>query len=87
MTLKFEKVQSPIYPAYLRVGEYSIALERELIDSLKEAANNDAPHFLEKLVQKVGSNRYLKEMIQEGLAKNEDQTALARQLTAELQKL
>lgn len=85
--LKFEKLHGPIYPAYLHLGAYSVALEPELIQSLKESAGEEPARFFESLVQKVGSNRYLKEMIQEGVSKAEDTAALARRLQEELKGL
>lgn len=87
MIVRFEKIPSPVYPAYLCVGDYSIALAPELIESLKEAAKGDPARFTETLLQTVGSNRYLKEMIQKGLSKAEDQALLARRLQEEIQKL
>lgn len=87
MIVRFKKIPSPVYPAYLCVGDYSIALEPELIESLKEAAKGDPARFMETLLQKVGSNRYLKEMIQKGLSKADDQALLARRLQEEIQKL
>lgn len=85
--VKFEKLHGPIYPAYLHLGAYSVALEPELIQSLKESAGEDPARFFESLVKKVGSNRYLKEMIEEGIAKAEDPAALARRLQEELRGL
>ncbi|MCG3114922.1 MAG: hypothetical protein LLH30_04505 [Candidatus Manganitrophus sp. SA1] len=87
MNLRFEKLPGPIYPAYLHVGDYSIALEPELVQALKETTQLDQTRFFENLVQKVGMNRYLREMIQEAVAKAEDPGLLAKQLQAELQTL
>lgn len=87
MNLRFEKLTSPIYPAYLHVGDYSIGLEPELIQALKESTQLDQARFYENLIQKVGINRYLREMIQEAVAKAEDPGLLAKQLQAELQSL
>ncbi len=87
MNLRFEKLPGPIYPAYLHVGDYSIALEPELVQSLKESTQFDQARFLENLIQKVGMNRYLREMIHEAVAKAEDPGLLAKQLQAELQSL
>lgn len=87
MNLRFEKLPGPIYPAYLHVGDYSIALEPELVQTLKEGAQLDQARFFENLIQKIGINRYLREMIQEAVAKAEDPGLLAKQLQAELQSL
>lgn len=87
MNLRFEKLSSPIYPGYLHVGDYSIALEPELIQSLKDMTNEEPDRFLEGLIQKVGTNRYLKELIQDGISKAEDRPALAKQLKTELQSM
>ncbi len=85
--LRFEKLHGPIYPGYLHVGAYAIALEPELIQSLKQDAQEEPSRFFENLLQKVGSNRYLKEMIQEGISKEEEPAALARRLQGELKSL
>lgn len=85
--LRFEKLHGPIYPGYLHVGSYSIALEPELIQSIKQDAQEEPSRFFENLLQKVGSNRYLKEMIQEGISKTEDPSALARRLQEEIKSL
>jgi len=87
MNLRFEKLPGPIYPAYLHVGDYSVALEPELIQTLKESTQLDQARFFENLIQKVGINRYLREMIQEAIAKADDPALLAKQLQAELQSL
>jgi len=87
MNLRFEKLPGPVYPAYLHVGDYSIALEPELIQILKESVQFDQARFFEYLIQKVGINRYLREMIQGAIAKTEDPALLAKQLQQELQTL
>lgn len=87
MDLRFEKLPGPIYPAYLHVGDYSIALEPELIRTLKESPPLDQARFFENLIRKVGINRYLREMIREAVAKAEDPALLAKQLQQELQEL
>jgi hypothetical protein len=85
--LKFEKLRGPIYPAYLHMGSYSIALDPELIQSLKQTAREEPTRFFESLAQQVGSNRYLKELIQEGVSKAEDPAALAKRLQEEILSL
>ncbi len=87
MNLRFEKLPGPIYTAYLHVGEYAIALEPELIEALKESTPLDPARFFENLVQKIAINRYLREMIQEAVAKAEDPALLAKQLQQGLQSL
>jgi len=85
--IRFEKLSGPVYPAYLVVCEYSIALDPDLIQSLTEIATGDPAPFLENLVQKVGTNRYLKEMIEEGISKEGEAAALATRLQRELSAL
>lgn len=85
--LKFEKLHGPIYPAYLHMGSYSVALEPELIQALKERGQDEPTRFFESLVQKIGSNRYLKELLEEGISKAEDPTALAKRLQEEIKSL
>ncbi len=87
LTIRFEKLSGPVYPAYLVVGEYSIALDPDLIQSLTEIAGESSTPFLEKLVQKVGTNRYLKEMIEEGISKEGEAAALATRLQGEIRSL
>ena len=85
--LKFEKLHGPIYPAYLHMGSYSVALEPELIQALKEMGQEEPTRFFEGLIQKIGSNRYLKELLQEGISKAEDPAALAHRLQEEVKAL
>lgn len=85
--LRFEKLPSPIYPGYLHIGDYSIALEPELIQSLKQAVQEEPARFLDLLTQKIGSNRYLKEMVQEGISKSEEPDVLVKRLEEELRAM
>jgi hypothetical protein len=85
--IRFEKLSGPIYPAYLVVCEYSIALEPDLIKALTEIVNEDTATFFEKLLQKVGTNRYLKEMIEEGISKEGEAATLAKRLQGEIRSL
>ncbi|MFQ5596669.1 MAG: hypothetical protein ACE5GK_01325 [Nitrospiria bacterium] len=87
MTIAFEKLTSPIYPAYLKVGDYSIALEPEMIESLKGIQEAEASLYLVKLIEKVGLNRYLREMIEEEIKKGDDQEVLVKGLRAEIHAL
>lgn len=65
MSITVEKLKSPVYPAYLKVGDYSIAIDAETIAYLKTIAEEDSTEFIEKILKKVGVNRYLREMIKE----------------------
>lgn len=85
--IRFEKLSGPVYPAYLVVGEYSIALDPDMIQSLTEIVEEGPAPFLEKLVQRVGTNRYLKEMIEEGISKEGEIAALATRLKGEIRSL
>jgi len=85
--IRFEKLSGPVYPAYLVVCEYSIALDLDLVRSLSEIVQEKPDLFLKKLLQKVGTNRYLKEMIEEGIAKEGEAAALATRLQGEIQGL
>ncbi|MFY9271257.1 MAG: hypothetical protein WAO55_16050 [Candidatus Manganitrophaceae bacterium] len=87
MRFQFEKLPGPIYPAYLHVGEYSIALEPELIDFLKEMTGLEAEPFLTGLIKKIGINRYLRRMMEVEIAQTEDRALLAKQLKEELRGL
>jgi len=88
MDLKFERTKSTIYPAYLHVGDYSIVLDPPLIQQLKkECIYLDAQTLQSVLIQKMGSNRYLKEMLQEAMIQSNDLSALAQRLQEEIQSL
>lgn len=87
MRLHFEKLSGPVYPAYLVVADYSIALEPELIESLKETVSKENEDFLKGIVQKVGINRYLREMIEEEIAKTENIPELVLKLRNGLKNL
>ncbi|MFQ5542884.1 MAG: hypothetical protein ACE5FY_00875 [Nitrospiria bacterium] len=87
MGMTFEKLSGPIYPAYLRVGDYSIALEPELIQSLQEHLHKEAAKFLEMLIEKVAVNRYLREMIQAEIGEGTDQEAIIGGLKVGLRAL
>ncbi|MFQ5587952.1 MAG: hypothetical protein ACE5F7_03850, partial [Nitrospiria bacterium] len=78
--MTFQKLPGPIYTAYFVVGEYSIALEPERVESLKEIASEDNDPFLEGVVRKVGINRYLREMIEEEIGKTDNRLALVLSL-------
>ncbi len=81
MNITFEKRHDPIYPAYLRVGDYSVNLEPELIQSLKEITSvGENDHFFSNVINKVGTNSYLREMIQGNIAKESNKAALALKL-------
>ncbi len=87
MGILFQKLPGPIYPAYLVVGEYSIALEPELITSLKEIASEENDLFLKDLVSRVGRNRYLREMMEAEIAKSENKAELVFKLRNTLKDL
>ncbi|MEC4678377.1 MAG: hypothetical protein VST69_06440 [Nitrospirota bacterium] len=87
MRLHFEKLSGTVYPAYLVVADYSIALEPELIESLKKIEAEDNEPFLKGIVQKVGINRYLREMIEEEIDKTENQADLVLKLRNGLKNL
>ena len=82
MRFEFEKIKSTIYPAVLHVGDYSIALSPELILSLKKCAT------LDDMIQAVeGGNRYLKEMMEAGVATFDEKPVLLKQLCKEIASL
>jgi len=82
MTITLERLKSPIYPAFLCVGDYSIALEPDLIDSLKEIAKTEdkSGPFFDKIIETVGINRYLREMIQEEIKNEVNRTIMSDRL-------
>jgi len=87
MRLHFEKLSGTVYPAYLVVADYSIALEPELIESLKETVSEENEAFLKGIVQKVGINRYLREMIEEEIERTENIPELVLKLRSALKNL
>ncbi len=87
MGMMFQKLSGPIYPAYLIVGEYSIALEPELITSLQGMTAEDDDLFLKDLVSSIGCNRYLREMMEAEIAKTENKSELVLKLRSTLKDL
>jgi len=85
--MTFEKLPGPIYPAYLVVGDYSIALEPELIEALKGIVTEENDAFLKDIKKTVGVNRYLREMIQEAIDKEENKAGLVFNLRKTLAEL
>ncbi|MEK7702658.1 MAG: hypothetical protein AAB317_01680 [Nitrospirota bacterium] len=93
--LEFEKLKSTIYPAYLHVGDYSIALEPEIIAALKKIAFPESDTFLKSVTQIIeighlaprGGNRYIKELIECGIFASEEKTALSKKLYGQIQSL
>ncbi|MBI3358953.1 MAG: hypothetical protein HY037_05185 [Nitrospirae bacterium] len=94
MRFEFEKLKSAIYPAYCHVGDYSIALNSELILSLKNSINGDRMQqrlpdaSLADLIQTIGGgNRYLKGMMEAGIAAFEEKSVLVNRLCAQIESL
>ncbi len=94
MRFEFKKIKSTIYPAFLHVGDYSIALDPELILSLKNSIGGNGtqplPHdaSLANLIQTIaGENRYLKEMMEAEVAMFEEKASVVRRLCAEIESL
>jgi len=78
--MTFEKLSGPIYPAYLHLGDYAIALEPELLQSLKATVDMEPPLFLAELSKQVGRNRYLKGMIEAAIQQEGSPETLASAL-------
>ncbi len=77
----FENRNNPVYPAYLRIDDYCIYLEPELIQSLKEMTEiGDNKRFLSLIIDKMGSNSYLRKMIQHHIEKEANQSAFVLKL-------
>lgn len=87
MNITFQKLPGVVYPAYLVVGDYSIALEPELVQSLKGIESSDNKDFIESIVEQVGINRYLREMIQDKIDSAENTPALVLSLRNSLRNL
>jgi hypothetical protein len=82
MRFEFEKIASPIYPAYLHLGDYSLALDKTLIASLKKSTT------LENAFQMIaGENRYLKMMIEICITTSEETSILTKRLFTEMASL
>ncbi len=81
MSITFEKRHDPVYPAYLLVDDYSVNLEPELIQSLKEMTSlGENDDFLSRVIEKVGTNSYLREMIWGNILKESNKAALVLKL-------
>ncbi len=87
MSITFQKLPGPVYPAYLVVDDYSIALEPELVQSLKEIESSENNVFIESIVRQVGINRYLRDMIQDKIDSAENIPALVLSLRNSLKNL
>ncbi|MFQ5588362.1 MAG: hypothetical protein ACE5F7_05935 [Nitrospiria bacterium] len=88
MNITFEKRPNPVYPAYFRVGDYSVNLEPDLIQSLKEITSlGENTQFLSLVISKIGTNPYLREMIQGNIAKESNQAALALKMRRTINNL
>jgi hypothetical protein len=85
MRFEFEKITSAIYPAYLHLGDYSLALDPKLILSLKESTPDSC---LKNLLQTIGGgNRYIVEMITSCIAASDEKSALTKRLHKEIASL
>jgi len=84
MSITLEKRHSPVYPASLKIGEYALALGPDMIQSLKAIREEEAALFLVKLIELAGINRYLREMLEEEIEKEEIQETLADSLRAQI---
>jgi len=88
MRFEFEKIKSPIYPAYLHVGDYSIALDPTLILSLKKGAVSCASSTFEEILKMIaGENRYLVEMMKAAEASFDEKSDLIKRLCGEIASL
>ncbi len=76
MSIVMQKQHSPVYPASMKIGEYTVALSSELLQSLKEIREEEAALFLVKLIEVLGLNRHLREMLEEEIEKEEAQETL-----------
>jgi len=84
MSIALQKQHSPVYPASLRVGGYTIVLGPDLLRSLKGIREEEAALFLVKLIELMGLNRYLREMLEEAIEKEEDQETLVDRLREQI---
>lgn len=84
MSIALIKQHSPIYPASLRIGEYTVALSPELIHAFKAIREDEAAFFLVKLLEIIGLNRYLREMLEEEIEKESDQELLVNGLREQI---
>ncbi len=80
MSIILEKQYSPVYPASLKIGEYLIAISPAVLQSFKAIREEESAFFLVKLIEIVGTNRYLREMLEEEIEKEGEQEALVNRL-------
>ena len=84
---EFKKINNTIYPAYLYLEEYAIALDPQQIEHLKNMSSTHATLSPNELTEQIaGNNRYLKTMLHRAIEGQEQQALLAR-LKEEIQGL
>lgn len=83
-TLEFERLQRGTYAASLHAGGYSIPVTEEVLQQLKGMASSAPELFLKSVTERLGFNRYLKELIEEAIRNAGDPGALGRALQEEV---
>ena len=79
-SLEFERLERGTYKAFLHAGGYSIPVTDEALQHLKERISAPPEAFLSAVVDIIGYNRYLKELLQEVVRKEGDPTHLGKSL-------
>jgi len=83
----FERLERGTYKVFLHVNGYSIPVTQETFNQLKEMLSAPPNVFLSALVEKVGYNRYIKELIEETIKKIGDPIETSKSLQDSLRTI
>jgi hypothetical protein len=86
-TLEFERLRRGTYAAWLHACGYSIPITEEVLEQLKKMDSSPPGVFLKAVCEKLGHNRYLKELIEEAIRKGGEPDLLGRALQEEILKV
>ena len=85
--LHFKKIPGGRYTVLFYVGDFFVPVEEELLKEIKKRSNTSNEEFLKLIAEKLGSNTYLKDAIQEVIKQSGDPADLAKTLQRELEAL
>jgi hypothetical protein len=85
-TLEFERLERGTYKVFLHAGGYTIPVTDEVLKHLMERITSPPEAFLNAVVDMVGYNRYLKDLLQEAIREKGDPSHLGKSLQDDLSK-
>lgn len=85
--LHFKKIPGGTYTVLFYIGDFFVPVEEELLKEIKKHSNTSNEEFLKLIVEKLGSNTYLKNAIQEVVKQSDNPAGLAKTLQTELLSL